>query len=74
MILSDEQQEAMGKFRKELLQIRKELRSVQHELRKNIESVERWVKFINIGLVPLLIGIAGVWISSSRIRKKESKS
>jgi hypothetical protein len=63
----------MGKFRKELLQVRKELRSVQHELGKNIESVERWVKFINIGFVPLLIGIAGVWISSSRIRKKGAK-
>lgn len=73
MILSVEQQEAMGKFRKELLQVRKELRSVQHELGKNIESVERWVKFINIGFVPLLIGIAGVWISSSRIRKKGAK-
>ncbi|HBP90087.1 MAG TPA: Gldg family protein [Nitrospirales bacterium] len=73
MILSVEQQEAMGQFRKELLQIRKELRSVQHELGKNIESVERWVKFINIGLVPLLIGIAGVWISSSGIRKKRPK-
>jgi ABC-type uncharacterized transport system involved in gliding motility auxiliary subunit len=71
MILSVEQQEAMGKFRNELLQIRKELRSVQHELGKNIESVERWVKFINIALVPLLIGIAGVWISSSRLRKKK---
>jgi ABC-type uncharacterized transport system involved in gliding motility auxiliary subunit len=73
MILSAEQQEAMGKFRKELLQVRKELRSVQHELSKNIESVEGWVKFINIGLVPLLIGIAGVWISSSRLRKKGPK-
>jgi ABC-type uncharacterized transport system involved in gliding motility auxiliary subunit len=73
MILSVEQQEAMGKFRKELLQVRKELRSVQHELGKNIDSVERWVKFMNIGFVPLLIGIAGVWISSSRIRKKGAK-
>lgn len=72
MILSVEQQEAMGQFRKELLQVRKELRGVQHELGKNIESVERWVKFINIGLVPLLIGIVGVWISSSGIRKKAS--
>lgn len=72
MILSVEQQEAMGQFRKELLQVRKELRGVQHELGKNIESVERWVKFINIGLVPLLIGIVGVWISSSGIRKKGS--
>lgn len=73
MILSVEQQEAMGQFRKELLQVRKELRGVQHELGKNIESVERWVKFINIGLVPLLIGIVGVWISSSGVRKKASQ-
>jgi ABC-type uncharacterized transport system involved in gliding motility auxiliary subunit len=73
MILSVEQQEAIGKFRKELLQVRKELRSVQHELGKNIESVERWVKFINIGFVPLLIGVAGLWISSSRSRKKCDK-
>lgn len=71
MILSAEQQEAMAQFREELLQIRKELRSVQHELGKNIESVERWVKFINIGLVPLLIGVAGIWISSSRLRNKK---
>jgi ABC-type uncharacterized transport system involved in gliding motility auxiliary subunit len=73
MILSVEQEEAMGKFRKELLQVRKELRGVQHELGKNIESVEHLVKFINIGFVPLLIGLAGVWISSSRLRKKGPK-
>jgi hypothetical protein len=62
----------MGAFRQDLVQVRKELRSVQHELGKNIESVESWVKFINIGLVPVLIGIAGVWFSSSRLRKKSS--
>jgi ABC-type uncharacterized transport system involved in gliding motility auxiliary subunit len=72
MIMSAEQQQAMGTFRQDLVQVRKELRSVQHELGKNIESVESWVKFINIGLVPVLIGIAGVWFSSSRLRKKSS--
>ncbi len=72
MIMSAEQQQAMGTFRQDLVQVRKELRSVQHELSKNIESVESWVKFINIGLVPVLIGIAGVWISSSRIRRKSA--
>ena len=70
MIMSVEQQNAMNTFRQDLVQVRKELRSVQHELGKNIESVESWVKFINIGLVPLLIGIVGVWMSSSRLRKK----
>ena len=70
MIMSAEQQQAMATFRQDLVQVRKELRSVQHELGKNIESVESWVKFINIGLVPILIGIVGVWMSSSRLRKK----
>ena len=72
MIMSAEQQQAMGTFRQDLVQVRKELRGVQHELSKNIENVESWVKFINIGLVPVLIGIAGVWISSSRIRRKSA--
>ncbi len=70
MIMSVEQQNAMNTFRQDLVQVRKELRSVQHELGKNIESVESWVKFINIGLVPLVISIVGVWMSSSRLRKK----
>jgi len=34
--------------------------------------VESWVKFINIGLVPILIGMVGVWMSSSRLRKKSA--
>lgn len=72
MIMSAEQQQAMGTFRQDLVQVRKELRSVQHELSKNIENVESWVKFINIGLVPALIALAGVWISSSRIRRKSA--
>ena len=72
MIMSAEQQEAMATFRQDLVQVRKELRGVQHELGKNIESVESWVKFINIGLMPLLIGMVGVWMSSSRGRKKSA--
>ena len=72
MLMSAEQQKAMATFRQDLVQVRKELRSVQHELGKNIESVESWVKFINIGLVPILIGLVGVWTSSSRFRKKSA--
>lgn len=72
MIMSIEQQQAMTAFRQDLVQVRKELRAVQHELGKNIESVESWVKFINIGLVPVLVGIVGVWISSSRFRKRST--
>ncbi len=74
LILSPEQQKEIAKFREELVQVRKELRGVQHELVKNIDGLEWWVKFLNIGFVPILIGIAGVWIGRSRIRRRKKKT
>jgi len=73
LILSSAQQQEIAKFRQELLQVRKDLRGVQRELVKNIESLEGWVKFLNIGLMPLLIAVGGVWISSSRHRRRQGK-
>jgi ABC-type uncharacterized transport system involved in gliding motility auxiliary subunit len=69
LILSPEQEQEIERFREELVLVRKELRSVQHELNKNIESLERWLKFVNIGLVPLLIGFLGLVISVRRGRR-----
>ncbi len=65
LILSQEQQDALIQFRQERVRIRKDLRDVRHELRKSIETLEGWLKFVNIGLIPLLIGlgglVAGLW-------------
>ena len=72
LILSAEQQEETVRFRQELLSTRKELRSVQHELQKNIEGLETVVKFLNIGFIPLLIGVGGVIISLYKVRRKQS--
>ena len=60
LMLSFKQQEEIGRFRDEKIKIRKELRNVQHELQKNIERLETQMKFINIGLMPLLIGFLGI--------------
>ena len=73
LILSSAQQQEIAKFRQELVQVRKDLRGVQRELVKNIESLEGWVKFLNIGFVPLLIAIGGVWMSTSRLRRRKGK-
>ncbi len=70
LILSPEQQAALDGFRQQLVETRKELRSVQHELRKNIENLEGIVKFLNIGLMPLGIGVAGVVISAYKMRRR----
>ena len=74
LILSSEQQREIAKFREELVNVRKELRGVQHELVKNIDGLEGWVKFLNIGLMPLLIGVIGAWVGGKRVRQRKSKT
>ena len=70
LLLSPEQAAEIDKFRKEQLKTRKELRAVQHELEKNIESLGAWLKFINIGLIPLLIGFIAIFAGIYRTRKR----
>lgn len=70
LILSDEQQAEIERFRNEQLKIRKELRNVQHELQKDIAGLENWMKFFNIWFMPLLVGIGGTALSLYRRRKR----
>jgi len=70
VFLSTEQQAEIEKFRQEQLNTRQELRAVQHELQKNIERLGTILKFINIGLIPLIIIIVVVSIGLMRTRHK----
>lgn len=65
-----QQEEELENFRQEKVKIRRELRDVQFELRKDIERLEAWIKFINIGLVPLLLALAAVGSLIVRRRRK----
>jgi len=58
------------KFRDERLSTRKELRGVQHELKKNIEKLGAQIRFINIGLIPLLITLLALFIGIYRATKR----
>jgi ABC-type uncharacterized transport system involved in gliding motility auxiliary subunit len=69
-IVSREQQEAVEKFRADMLGIRRELRDVQHELRRDIETLDMGLKFVNIGLVPILVGIAAIVVGVVRVRRR----
>jgi len=71
LILSDEQIAEVDKFREEKIRIRSELRRVRHQLRKDIEKLESAVKFINIGFVPLLIGIGGLFMGIRKLRRSK---
>lgn len=66
--LTQEQEDELESFRQEKVKVRRELRNVQYELRRDIERLEGWIKFINIGLVPILLSLAavGIWIFRRR--------
>ena len=71
IILSAEQQAALEGFRQELVATRKALRNVQHELQKNIDSLENVVKFLNIGLMPMVIAVGGVVLGAWNMRRRQ---
>lgn len=69
-LLNNELTSEIEKFRNERLKTRKELRSVQHELKKNIEKLGAQIRFINIGLIPLLITLLALFIGIYRATKR----
>lgn len=74
LLMNKQQQQEITRFREEKVKIRKELREVQHHLREDIETLEGWVKFINIGLIPILIGIGGVIAGLYRLKRRNSNA
>ena len=68
--LSPEQEEELEKFTAERLRIRSDLREVRRNLDASIERLGAVLKGINIGLVPLLIGVGGLAAAAARRRRR----
>jgi len=69
LLLTDEQSREIQRFLDEKVRIRKELRQVRHELDQEIDRLGSVLKFVNIGLVPLLLtlGLFGwAWLGRQR--------
>jgi len=69
VIISESDRQAIEKFRGDMLAIRRELREVKRALREDIDRLDGWLKFTNIALVPLLIGIGGIGWAATRRRR-----
>ena len=48
-----------------------ELRGVQHKLREDIESLDTTLRFINIGLVPVLVGVFAIGLGIVRTQRRK---
>ena len=71
-VLSPEQAREIERFKQEVLKYKQELKQVRRNLREGIESLGMTVKFINIALVPLCVGVAGIvfWL----IRRRKTRT
>ena len=63
-MLSKEQTDAVSEARREMVRDRAELREVQFALQQDVKSLDTRLKILNIGAIPLLIGIfaIGLWL------------
>jgi hypothetical protein len=43
-------------------------------LREDIESLESWLRFTNIALIPILVGILAVALGMLRIRRRKRRA
>lgn len=73
-VLSPEQQEEIGKFRKRMREIRQELRQVQLDLRRDIDRLEAGLKLVNIAAMPAAVAVFAVAIALARRNRKRSRA
>ena len=66
------QQQAIDQFRAEMLETRRQLRDVQFELRRDIQSLEDRIRAINIGAIPLAIGLFAIGLGWWRINRRRA--
>ena len=71
LMLSPEQEAEIEKFQQDKFKVRKELRQVRHNLDLDIEKLGSKLKFINIGLVPIIISILALILSVVRSKKRK---
>ena len=70
LIMSPEQQQELVRFRQEKIAIRTDLRDVRRNLRRDIDRLDTRLKFVNIALVPILIGIGGLLAGLWRVNRR----
>jgi hypothetical protein len=59
-------------FRKKAAESRRDLKDLRKNLRVETDTLEFWTKLFNIGLVPLLVALAGIALALGRRRQQRA--
>ena len=65
-ILTQKQQDAIAKFRLQILKLRRDLRQVRVALREDIDRLDAWTKVLNIGAMPALVAVLAILLGLAR--------
>jgi gliding motility-associatede transport system auxiliary component len=71
-ILTPEVQSKIEGIRAQQVETRKRLRTVRHELNKDIENLGTKIKLVNIGLIPALVAVLAVGLSTYKANRRRS--
>ncbi len=73
LLMSPEQQQEVQRFLDQQVRIRQELRAVRRELDRSIEQLGTTLRIINIGIVPLALGLFALFRVFVSRRRRASK-
>ena len=68
-VVTPEQQKELDNFKRKATETKIALKDMRKKLRADSEALEFWTKLVNIGLVPLLVALAGIFWAVYRKRR-----
>jgi ABC-type uncharacterized transport system involved in gliding motility auxiliary subunit len=72
-VLSPEQQAEIKKFQENEAQIDRQLKQVRKELRQEIDSLQNWLKWVNIALMPVVVTCIGLGLAFLKKRSRAAR-
>ena len=73
-ILTAEQQAELDNFRRKAAEARIALKQLRKNLRVETDALQFWTKVVNIGLVPLLVALAGLVLALGKRRRLQARA
>jgi ABC-type uncharacterized transport system involved in gliding motility auxiliary subunit len=72
-VLTPEQAKTIQGFRNQVIAIRSQLRDVQFALNRDVDNLKNWVTVINVGGVPITVGVIALALGLIRPRRPVPK-